>query len=236
MLNLFSKTTLFATVAVGALVLTASTSFAKDPVAAGMGFKPYVSLFGGASLPGSLHAHRTAGTTNYNLELNTGYILGAAAGLHVTDELRAELELSRAFYQSNGLGSDTVDGTFKGVHGGVQSTYLLANAWYDIPTNSILTPYIGGGAGLGWIGGDMHFCSNCSFGVGRERSAGFAFQVGVGVKAQLSDHLSLDIGYRFKDIIGASAFSSQLPPLPGPSFDQLNLASHNVQIGLTYNF
>lgn len=225
MLNLFSKTTLFTTVAVGALVLTANGSFAADP-----SFKPYVSLFGGGSLPSSLHAHEI-GSNDYNYGLNTGYILGANVGFHVTDQLRAELELSRGFYKSNGL-ADTADG-INDVVGGIRGTYLLANAWYDIPTNSAITPYFGGGAGLGWIGGDMRLCSNCSFGVGNEKSAGFAFQLGAGVRADLSQHVSLDIGYRFKDIVGASSYNTQTNT---SGYDHLNLASHNVQIGLTYNF
>ncbi len=234
MLELFSKTTLFATVAFGALALTANTSLAKDPVSAGTGFRPYVSVFSGVSLPSKLYAHRIGGGSfNYNFDLDAGYILGADVGVHVTDQLRAELELSRASYQSNGVGLDTLDGTLNGVHGGIRATYLLANAWLDIPTNSLITPYLGGGVGIGWIGGDLHNCSNCSFGVGAEASAGFAFQVGVGVRADLSQHVSLDIGYRFKDIVGASSYNTQTNT---SGYDHLNLASHNVQIGLTYNF
>ncbi len=234
MLNLFSKTTLFASVAVGALVLTANAGLAKDPVAAGAGFRPYVSLFSGVSIPSKLYAHEIGGNSlDYNFDLNTGYILGLNAGVHVTDQLRAEIELSRASYQSAGVGFDTADGTFNGVHGGIRATYLLANAWLDMPTHSVITPYLGGGVGIGWIGGDLHNCSNCSFGVGSEASAGFAFQVGLGVRADLSEHVSLDIGYRFKDIMGATSNNTQTNT---SGYDHLNLASHNVQIGLTYNF
>jgi opacity protein-like surface antigen len=230
MFERISKTTLCATVAFGALLLTASSSFAEDPAS---GFRPYVSLFAGGSLPGRLHARSANYNGSYGFELNPGYIIGADIGIHITDQLRAELELSRASYQSNGKWHGTIDGqNGTRAHGDIRATYLLANAWLDMPTNSSFTPYIGGGAGIGWIGGNLGVFSG-SYGIGAEKSAGFAFQLGVGVKTELSSNLSLDLGYRFKDIIGAKASNNNSG---ATDWDQLNLTSHNIQLGLTYNF
>jgi opacity protein-like surface antigen len=56
---------------------------------------------------------------------------------------------------------------------------------------------------------------------------------GGGVKFDVSTNVAIDVGYRFKDIIGASAYNSQSS---GESYEHMNLASHNVQVGLTYKF
>jgi opacity protein-like surface antigen len=234
MVSEISKSALVATVAFAALALTASSSFANDSVAQDSGFRPYISLFAGGSLPDRQHGRAVNYNDQYGFELSPGYIIGADIGLHITDQLRAELELSRANFQSNGKWHGTNDGQ-NGVNGagGLHATYLLANAWLDIPTNSSFTPYIGGGAGVGWIGGDLSAFGPLSVGIGAEKSAGFAFQLGVGVKTELTSNLSLDLGYRFKDIIGAKA-SNKI--VVATDWDQLNLTSHNIQLGLTYNF
>jgi opacity protein-like surface antigen len=221
-----NRFTLLACVSLTAISLSGQMAAAED-------FKPYVSVFAGASLPGRLTATDTGGT-KYDIGLNTGYLIGAAIGTQVTDQLRAELELSRAFYKGAD-GHSTYDGGSNfGLSGGIHATYLMANAWLDIPTNSAITPYIGGGVGAGWIGGDpLLFGSSSTFGIGREKAAGLAFQVGGGVKFDVSTNVAIDVGYRFKDIIGASAYNSQSG---AEAYEHMNLASHNVQVGLTYKF
>jgi opacity protein-like surface antigen len=221
-----NRFTLLACVSLTAISLSGQMAAAED-------FKPYVSVFAGASLPSRLTFQDSITAGKYEIGLNTGYLLGAAIGVQMTDQLRAEIELSRAFYKSNGTAFNTYDGGNDLYDAGnVRATYLLANAWLDIPTGGVVVPYVGGGVGLGWVGGDVLFGDGPG-GFGAEKAAGFAFQVGGGVKFDVSSNVAIDVGYRFKDIIGAKTYeTSQL----FNDWDHVNLASHNVQVGLTYKF
>jgi opacity protein-like surface antigen len=221
-----NRFTLLACVSLTAISLSGQMAAAED-------FKPYVSVFAGASLPSRLTFQDSVTGGKYDLGLDAGYLIGAAIGMQVTDQLRAEIELSRAFYKSNGSGFSTYDGGYDLYDSGnVRATYLLANAWLDIPTGGTVTPYVGGGAGLGWVGGDVLFDGGPS-GFGAEKAAGFAFQVGGGVKIDVSSNVAIDVGYRFKDIIGAKTYETFSK---ANDWDHVNLASHNIQIGLTYKF
>ncbi len=63
-------------------------------------------------------------------------------------------------------------------------TSVLGNVYFDFDMDSSFSPYIGAGAGYGWDSGDD----------------GFAYALMAGVGFDLSDHLTLDIGYRYRDM------------------------------------
>ena len=67
--------------------------------------------------------------------------------------------------------------------GNVSTVSGLANVYLDIPTDSALTPYVGGGAGMTWVNNDG-------------TDSGFAFDLTGGVAMDLSDNFKLDFGYR----------------------------------------
>jgi opacity protein-like surface antigen len=227
---------LLVSVAVGAMAVGSTISHAADGT-----FRPYVTVFGGGVLPGKLESTRRFDGRLWDIvSSEPGFIFGGTVGFQINDNLRAEVEISRAAYAAKeytlkdsgfpvsaptALGATTKS---------VRATYLLANAWYDIKTDSAFTPYLGGGAGIGWVGGNVDFLNGLNYGFGNEKTAGFAFQIGVGLKTDLTDNLVLDVGYRFKDILGASM--SNLNLNPGEDFVNVNLASHNLEIGLTYKF
>lgn len=68
----------------------------------------------------------------------------------------------------------------------------LANLWVDIPTGSAITPYVGGGAGIG------------GYEVDGEGKARFARQLGGGVSFDLSLGVVLFGDYRYRQIQGAT--------------------------------
>ncbi|MEH3046436.1 outer membrane protein [Sphingomonas adhaesiva] len=68
----------------------------------------------------------------------------------------------------------------------------LANLWLDIPTGSIVTPYVGGGAGL------------AGYELGGEGKARFAWQLGAGVSVDLNRSVALAIDYRRRQTNGAT--------------------------------
>jgi opacity protein-like surface antigen len=63
-------------------------------------------------------------------------------------------------------------------------TTVLGNAYLDIPTGTFVTPYVGGGAGAAFAGGD----------------SGFAYDFTGGLAFEISDGMAVDIGYRYINI------------------------------------
>ena len=194
------KLSLLAGVAVSAMLLAA-------PQASANGYKPYVSVFGGASvLTQNPHIdYSTSGLYSYDILMNSpGYVIGGAVGVEWGNHVRTELELSHARWSSDKYryyDHHTVDGGTTDYSSGaaVSATYLLGNAWLDLNQGSRITPYIGGGAGIGWANLGA-FQTNYS---GYDFSAtGFAFQLGAGVRINVSDKVVIDAGYRYKDIVG----------------------------------
>ena len=218
------KITLLATVAVAALILAA-------PQASAGGYKPYVSVFGGASVLTKNPHGGSTGDPNYSFDYlmnNPGYIIGGAVGVDWGNQIRTEIELSHARWTSDKY--HTSHNTFDGSSGTnpastfQSATYLLGNAWYDLGYGSQITPYVGGGLGIGWA----HIDQGGSY---IWDASGLAFQLGAGLRFNVSDHLSIDAGYRFKDIVGLNYGASGQYTITDTS-----LASHNFQIGLTYQF
>jgi opacity protein-like surface antigen len=87
-----------------------------------------------------------------------------------------------------------VDGnTFTSSAGGrVRQLSGLVNVWLDIPIGGVITPYVGGGVGIG------------GFETDGEGDADLAWQLGAGVAVNLSSSLSLTANYRHREVSGAT--------------------------------
>jgi len=217
------KLSLLAGVALASMLLAA-------PEASASGYKPYVSVFGGAAVLTKNPHITSTGFNTYDLLMNNpGYIIGGAVGVDWGNQIRTELELSHARWNSDKyhVYCDCEGSVYNG-NSSMSATYLLGNVWYDLSHSSRVTPYVGGGLGIGWAnvhagidGGPVDF-----------NASGLAFQVGAGIRFNVNDHVSFDAGYRFKDIVGLN-YSSNVPEY---TLTDTSLASHNFQIGLTYQF
>ncbi len=192
----------------------------------------YVSVFGGYSLPTTATGHYSDETT-FTANYNAGYLLGAAVGGSVMPSLRAEGELSYVTHDVNGTLGLNVGGATGSTSdtGSLSSIYLLGNLWYDIDTGSGFTPYIGGGAGVAYVKP-----TNFTFGSGTEAfntgSFAPAAQIGAGVKFDIADNMSVDLGYRAKGF-----FNATFAPDSGPnSATGVSGIDQSVQVGLTIGF
>src|SRR4051812_24576872 len=76
----------------------------------------------------------------------------------------------------------------------VDMTTVLGNVYLDIPNETILTPYAGVGAGYGWTAGDATADKN-----------GFAYSLMAGVSINLSQSTSLDLGYRYREVLDSGS-------------------------------
>ncbi len=73
---------------------------------------------------------------------------------------------------------------------------VLGNLWVDVPVAKYFAIY--GGGGIGGAGGQLTV--NDGVVAGTAHDQGLAYQLGGGLIAQLTDHVELDLGYRFLDM------------------------------------
>jgi opacity protein-like surface antigen len=154
----------------------------------------YVSLFGGGVLPRDTHANVDG--HDYLVDFKTGFTLGAAVGANLTDNLRGELEFAFQNYKVNDV-EDEGDPT-SNPGGKINSYFLMTNLWRDVDLGGGFKPYAGGGVGLGLMDVHVDYCG-CNH-VIDGTNLGLAAQVGSGIRFDVTDNMTLDLGYRFKAV------------------------------------
>lgn len=189
---------------------------------------PYVGAFiGGNSLTNSKASDDLG---DFGLTFNPALQGSAVLGWdfepgNPVGEGRVELEYTRRSNQLDQV--KFVEGSFKG-GGGVKADSLLLNFFGVLYDKSRWSPY----AGLG-IGAARIEASGLKV-AGQPLSSGsavvFAYQFGGGVDVALTDHLNLDLGYRF--------FRSSRPAFTEANGDKLKVdyISHNAVLGLRLGF
>jgi len=185
----------------------------------------YLSVFAGAQWPGIVEADD--GNQDLDFSADAGWLFGAALGAHVTDNLRAELELSTGSVGLVDVTSSLGGGAQPITDGSAGATYLLGNLWFDIDSGSGFTPYIGGGIGAGYLTaegtvGGTPFVDLAGWGL--------AYQLGAGVKVDVADNIALDLGYRWKSIVNADVEDN------AGNSATATFGSHVLQVGLTFGF
>jgi opacity protein-like surface antigen len=107
-------------------------------------------------------------------------------------------------YQANEYLRGDIRGDYAGIGSNDHMSTVLGNLYFDIPTDTMITPYLGAGVGYGWASG---------------KDDGMAYSLMAGAEVSLSDNLSADVGYRYRQILdGADPFD------------------HEVLVGLRYKF
>lgn len=96
----------------------------------------------------------------------------------------------------------------------------LANVWVDIPTGSIVTPYVGGGAGIG------------GYELGGEGKARFAWQLGAGVSVDINRSVALTVDYRRRQTNGATITDGS----PDEGLTIGKVKTNTVAAGLRFRF
>lgn len=189
----------------------------------------YVSVFGGAVF----HEDHDYGLVDpassnfgYSQNFDTGFIVGGAVGVEVGLGFRGEVELA---FQNNQ--ADTVSSVGAGTlsdSGEVEAFTVLANLWYDFDLGMPITPYVGGGIGIGFVDGNA--TDSTGFTSFNDDDEVFAFQVGAGISYSLTDVIDLSVGYRFRGLLDYNPGSAAA----GFTYDDDDLYSHVVVGGITF--
>ncbi len=91
----------------------------------------------------------------------------------------------------------------------IDTTAVMGNVYFDWKNDTAFTPYIGAGAGYGWVKGP-----------GFADDKGIALGLTAGVSADVMSNLAVDVGYKFRDI-----------GISGP-----DTMEHQVTAGLRFKF
>ena len=148
------------------------------------GFLPYVSVSGDAWIP----AHSNSNTISLaptETHYDGGAGISGAFGAEIGPFFRLENELSYRYASERNGGGDT------------WAFAWMLNGWLQAKNQTPVTPYFGGGFGLG----RGHVVSN---GTWDGDMTGVAYQVGCGLDIMLDRRTSLDLGYRYFGITDTS--------------------------------
>jgi OmpA-OmpF porin, OOP family len=206
--------------ATSAVTLIATTTMAAEEGA-------YVGLGAGLHLPRD--SNLLIGTNARVMEFDNGPIVVGSAGYKWAQGFRTELELG---YREGDVGN-VVSPTAAIAWTGAQKTWsTMANVLFDLSAGPV-TPYIGAGAGLSWIGWKDGFKgpTTPTFD-GTDKK--FTWQGIAGVGYDATDNLDLFLEYRY---IGANnaSFPANTTPATLVTSDHDD-RSHNVLIGFRYSF
>ena len=75
----------------------------------------------------------------------------------------------------------------------ISTRAIMGNAYFDIANDSMFTPYVGVGAGYGWVNGSGTAVDD----------SGLVLGAAAGVAVDLTNNIALDVGYKMRDFIVA---------------------------------
>jgi opacity protein-like surface antigen len=147
------------------------------------------------------------------IETDTGFVISSAVGMAFDNiPVRTELEVS---WQNNDLDKIKFDGIGSVSDDEDQRTFaMMWNGYFDIKTDSALTPYILAGIGAAEVDDDIDTL--------------FAYQVGAGLGYAVNENIILDLKYKY---FMTEDFDDD-DGIYTVDFD--GLAVHQVQMGIRF--
>lgn len=122
----------------------------------------------------------------------------------------------------------------------INSAYsFMLNGWVDIPVGAIpLKPYVGAGAGIIGFSYESTLYSQKNGGTTyrfkEDESAGtWAVSLGGGLGFNLTEHFTLDLGYRY---IYSGKIEAELTDFVDEINAEFRMRSHDISMGLRYTF
>jgi OmpA-OmpF porin, OOP family len=166
------------------------------------------------------------GTLNYN----TGWELGGSGGYSFDSGFRVEGEVTYRDSNISGLSDNPGAGD---IGGNASSWAFMANGYYDIPTHSRWTPYIGGGIGLALDHLEVDVPPPGPATVVDGTSTEFAYQGIAGIGYQITEALNLALEYQYFATLNPT-YDLNIPGGP-PGLDlNTGYGSSNVLLKLSW--
>ena len=197
----------------------------------------YVGVQGGLNMFNNNKTTGPLGFFDYKVGYDKGFTFGGFAGYDFGKFFRAELELT---YKQAEI--DSLKTSFLGlpinlpIQGKVKNLNVMANAYFEYPVNSLITPYVGVGLGMAQIRG-TGLTLNLPI-IGQKRNVQdtvFAYQLIAGVGFNVTDHVTIGMDYRFVDTLkGRFELKDVFFGFDAPF--KMKLSSHNFMVNVRYNF
>ncbi|MCF3638381.1 porin family protein [Rhizobium sp. TRM95111] len=178
-------------------------------------------------------------------DLKSSFSLGGGVGYQINNYLRTDVTLDYMFnadFEGStsggcGVAADCVSTD----RSSLSALSLLANAYVDIGTYGIVTPYVGAGIGgtyVKWDDLENTSCengdpTNCDPTVTHKgkRNWRFTYALMAGASVDLACNLKADAGYRFRHVTGGNMFGYAMNG--GPGSDK-GFYTHEARLGLRY--
>ncbi len=169
----------------------------------------YLSVFGGVLFEDDFNStivNGPAAGATYSIDLDTGFLFGAAAGVELSGFAsgftpRLELELS---YRALDVGTVNFSGNGPGaelnVAGDVDTFAIFANALADFDTGGPITPYVGVGLGVGFVDYNFSYQTGPLIVNDNGSDTDFAAQIIAGFSYELSENVDLLLDARYSRI------------------------------------
>jgi len=234
-MELAMKHTKFALLSFAAAV--AVLPFAAQSVGAqDFGENAYVSFGAGATMPETSSvtyrnpAIAGGAALNGQTSFDTGYIFSGAMGYRWGSGMRTELELNH-----RKAGIDSIAGA--DAPGKQRVWGLMGNVLFDVSDIAGFTPYVGGGAGVGWakwsnVSGGASLTFPAGTAAYNDKDMAFQWQAIGGVSRPFTDRMDGFVEYRY---IGLEQAKFQ-GTAPGVTASRHDDRSHNLLVGVRYNF
>lgn len=159
-------------------------------------------------------------SSNSHTELDNGYALSGAVGYNYGD-WRTELEVA---YRNNGVDKHKIGGTtLAGSDGETTSTAFMVNGYYDIPTGTAFTPYLGAGIGVAQVNINDYRAGGVKF--ADDDDTVFAYQGIAGVDYAINPNMGAFAEYKY--------FATSDVDIGNTSTSYDN---HTLMAGLRYSF
>ncbi len=110
------------------------------------------------------------------------------------------------------------------------TTYVLANVWKDIKLGVGISPYLGGELGMAFVDIDTNLCAP-GLCLAQGKNVALAGQAGVGLRVDVANNVTLDLGYRTKVALDVLTDES-----PFASHSMGSYYNHEVQAGASLSF
>lgn len=180
-------------------LLLPSLVFAEDK----MGTSFYGSFTGMVSVAQDSEIRVEGGYTGA-LEFETGFGLAVALGKKFNNNFRGEIEYTHRKHELTDVSDEYA-----------RTHTMMLNMLYDLEHGSTITPYLGGGLGIGWLE-DVD---------GSE----FAYQFLAGVNLEVTKRTDLILGYRYAGMTDADY------EVEGVDISA-SVGTHNFELGVRYSF
>lgn len=173
-------------------------------------------------LGGSIGYNQTSNQTSegenhlVEAEFDAGITTSSVIGYNLSDDIRFEGEFAWRRNDGDAVAFNGIDRDFNAK--GAESYSLLANVFYDFENGSKVTPYIGAGAGIGFLENDFRYGPA----VFVDKDTAFVYQGIIGASLPITERI---VGFVDARFLGST----------GVDFERISPADNGVLLDSEYD-